>query len=83
MRTQLVALYLHKYGLADISLHATAKDAYNSAVSYLQIGYEDDPDYADPPEDLDDVIEWCNDRADEQGVDLYCTSVDVPEAEKE
>lgn len=81
-RQKFVALYVStaKYGVNGITLHRTAADAYASLVDYLQIGNEADPEYADDkvPTDLDELIDWCQEKGDEQGTDWYCTEVEVP-----
>lgn len=81
-REKLVALYVStaKYGVNGISLHRTSEDAYANLVDYLQIGHENDPTYADDqvPTDLDELIDWCEEKADAQGTEFYCTEVDVP-----
>lgn len=82
MAAKVLALYVStpRYGVNGISLHATAEEAYAALVEFLRIGYEDDPKYADGavPQDLDELIEWCEERGNEQGTEWYCTDVELP-----
>jgi len=77
-----VALYVStaKHGVNGITLHRTTTEAYAALVEYLTIGHEDEADYADDaiPTELDELMEWCESRGDEQGTEWYCTEVAIP-----
>jgi hypothetical protein len=69
-----------RHGVNGISLHKTAREAYDALAAYLQIGHEDEAEFADDqiPEDFEDLIEWCEARAEDDRCDYYVTEVELP-----
>lgn len=79
---KLFALYVSvaRHGVTDITMHHTEAEAYATLAEFIQTcaGNEDteDEDEDDSiPDGLDDLMAWCEARAEGEDVEFYCTEV--------